>query len=135
MAETWLVPWAGRRAGQPRRRLAIPARLTWKDAAGTVRVASVVAHDVDANDVIVECLAGAPIPRYRLVHLLIEGSSPDPETVPAQWRTERVLAAVWHVAPSRPATGIPAGYTLRILADPATSAARPAPDEPMAVAS
>jgi len=108
--------------------------LTWKDAAGTVRVASVVARDVDAHDVIVECLAGAPIPRYRLVRLLIE-SSPDLETVPVQWRTARVLAAVWHVAPSRPATGIPSGYTLRVLTEPAASAPCQAPDEPMAVAS
>lgn len=137
MAETWFLPPAGLRAGTARRRLAIPARLVWRDASGAVRVASVVARDISATAVVVECREGAPIPRYRLVYLQVERAAQDLEAVPALWREDRVLSTVWQVAPCRRDTGTPAGYTLRILTDPAACAraSRSAPDESMAVAS
>ena len=58
-----------------RRVVTVPARLTWKDASGAVRFASVVTRDVSDVGVFVECDAGAAIPLYRLVHLQVERAS------------------------------------------------------------
>ena len=58
-----------------RRAISVPARLTWKDASGAVRFASVMTRDVSEAGVFVECEAGAAIPLFRLVHLQIERST------------------------------------------------------------
>ena len=58
-----------------RRAIALPARLTWKDASGAVRFISVMTRDVSDAGVFVECEAGAAIPLYRLVHLQVERST------------------------------------------------------------
>ena len=59
-----------------RRAVALPARLTWKDASGAVRFISVMTRDVSDAGVFVECDAGAAIPLYRLVHLQVERVDP-----------------------------------------------------------
>jgi hypothetical protein len=107
-----------------RRRLSIPARLTWKDASGAVRFASVTTRDVSDVGVFVECEAGAAIPLYRLVHLQLERASVGQDALPPRLRDGRVLSAVWRVAPCRPSTGTPSGYALRFLVDPHESAGR-----------
>ena len=110
-----------------RRVVTVPARLTWKDASGAVRFASVVTRDVSESGVFVECDAGAAIPLYRLVHLQVERSTKLAEMLPPRLREGRVLSAVWRVAPCRKSTGTPSGYALRFLVDPpAASAAAPA---------
>ncbi|MGE0042553.1 MAG: hypothetical protein AB7H88_19730 [Vicinamibacterales bacterium] len=114
-------------------RLAIPARLTWKDASGATRVASVLARHVDAGGVTVECETAAAIPLYRLVHLQIERSATGTEALPPGWREGRLLSAVWQVGPCRRSTGTPSGYALRVLASPGTE--RHVPPRPLAVAS
>lgn len=101
--------------------ISVPARITWKDASGAVRFASVTTRDVSEAGVFVECEAGAAIPLYRLVHLQIERSAAQMQ-LPARLREGRVLSAVWRVAPCRRSTGTPSGYALRFLVDPVQTA-------------
>ena len=111
----------GQRAAE-RRTISVPARLTWKDASGAVRFASVVTRDVSDVGVFVECEAGAAIPLYRLVHLQVEKSIRNSQELPSHLREGRVLSAVWRVAPCRRSTGTPSGYALRFLVEPAMPA-------------
>lgn len=108
----------GHARASERRPLSIRARLTWKDATGAVRFASVTTRDVSDVGAFVECETAAPIPLYRLVHLQMEATDA-PELLPARLRQGRVLTAVWRVSPCRRSTGTPAGYALRFLVDPA----------------
>ena len=112
----------GQRAAE-RKPVSVPARLTWKDASGAVRFASVMTRDVSEAGVFVECEAGAAIPLYRLVHLQVERNSRGAEQLPSKLREGRVLSAVWRVGPCRRSTGTPSGYALRFLVDPGVSAA------------
>ena len=113
-----------------RRAISVPARLTWKDASGAVRFASVMTRDVSEAGVFVECEAGAAIPLFRLVHLQIERSTRNADLLPARLREGRVLSAVWRVAPCRRSTGTPSGYALRFLVEPSMPAIVHA-DQPM----
>ena len=107
--------------------LTVPARITWKDASGAVRFASVMTRDVSDAGVFVECDAGAAIPLYRLVHLQVERSANVNQQLPPRLREGRVLSAVWRVAPCRRSTGTPSGYALRFLVDPQMTAQQIAP--------
>ena len=113
-----------RTRGAPVKRLSerwaiiVPARITWKDASGAVRFASVTTRDVSEAGAFVECEAGAAIPLYRLVHLQLERSAGSNQQLPSKLREGRVLSAVWRVAPCRKSTGTPSGYALRFLVDP-----------------
>jgi PilZ domain len=102
-----------------RQRVAVPARLTWKDHGGTVRFASVVTRDVSDTGAFVECTSAAPLPLFRLVHLQLETPMPG-MTHPLT--AGRVLAAVWRVERER-APSAAQGYALRFLLDPADQAA------------
>lgn len=102
--------------------LTVPARITWKDASGAVRFASVTTRDVGDGGVFVECEGGAAIPLYRLVHLQIERSALTNPQLPERLRDGRILAAVWRVAPCRRSTGTPSGYALRFLVEPCVDA-------------
>ena len=106
-----------------RRTVSVPARLTWKDASGAVRFASVMTRDISDAGVFVECEAGAAIPLYRLVHLQVERSTGHADQLPSRLREGRVLSAVWRVAPCRRSTGTPSGYALRFLIEPGMPAA------------
>lgn len=104
-----------------RQRVAMPARLTWKDQGGTVRFASVVTRDVSESGAFVECSSSAPIPLFRLVHIQLENA-----VLPGTPLGEgRVLAAVWRIERQPAANGSPAGYGLRFMVDPAEQAATP----------
>jgi hypothetical protein len=102
--------------------LTVPARITWKDASGAVRFASVTTRDVSEAGVFVECEAGAAIPLYRLVHLQLERSAASNQQLPLRLREGRVLSAVWRVGPCRRSTGTPSGYALRFLVEPRVEA-------------
>jgi hypothetical protein len=106
-----------------RRTISVPARITWKDASGAVRFASVMTRDVSDAGVFVECDGGAAIPLYRLVHLQVERSIRHADHLPSRLREGRVLSAVWRVAPCRRSTGTPSGYALRFLVEPGVAAA------------
>jgi hypothetical protein len=114
--------------------ISVPARITWKDASGAVRFASVMTRDVSEAGVFVECDAGAAIPLYRLVHLQVERSANGSQQLPPRLREGRVLSAVWRVAPCRRSTGTPSGYALRFLVDPQVSAEQVAPAKITAMA-
>ena len=117
-----------RNHGKPVRRsservaITVPARITWKDASGAVRFASVMTKDISEVGAFVECEAGAAIPLYRLVHLQVERSFGATHQLPTLLREGRVLSAVWRVAPCRRSTGTPSGYALRFLVDPQAGA-------------
>lgn len=102
-----------------RRRVRVPARLTWRDATGTLRFVSVVTRDVSEVDVFVECLVPATIPLYRLVHFQVERTAREISELPAVLQQQgKVLSAVYRIGPYRPATGTPQGYALRLLVEP-----------------
>lgn len=101
-----------------RHNIAVPARLTWKDASGAIRFVSVVTRNVSETGVFVECEAGAAIPLYRIVHVQLERAAASAEEIPVRLRAGRVLSAVWRVGPRRASTGAPSGYALRFLIDP-----------------
>lgn len=101
-----------------RRQVRVPGRLTWRDASGTLRFASVMTRDVSDVDVFVECQVPASIPLYRLVHFQIEGTARDCDDLPSALQHGKVLSAVYRVGPYKSATGTPHGYALRLLVDP-----------------
>ena len=114
-----------------RQPLNVAGRLTWRDARGIPRFATVVTRDVSADGVYLECRGGEPIPLYRLVYLQIERDERQVDVLPSALKDGRVLSAVYRVGPCEPATGMPSGYALRLLVDPramdmAASADRPA---------
>jgi hypothetical protein len=90
--------------------------LTWKDASGAVRFASVTTRDLSDGGAFVECGAQAPIPLFRLVHLQLEVASP---LAPTHLNGSRTLAAVWRVESPKTRLGAPCGYALRFLVEPA----------------
>jgi hypothetical protein len=103
-----------------RHRMSVPARLTWKDASGAVRFASVTTRDMSDTGAFVECASQAPIPLFRLVHLQLETPSP---LAPAGLNGTRLLAAVWRVESPATRLGAPCGYGQRFLVEPTASAA------------
>lgn len=115
--------------------IALPARLTWKDATGAVRFTSVTTRDVSEAGAFVDANGAAAIPLYRIVHVQLERTARDLEGVPSRLREGRVLSAVWRVAPCQKATGTPSGYALRFLVDPHENVSDQPSDVRMAVAS
>jgi len=105
-----------------RQMLAVAGRLVWKDSRGTTRFNTVVIRDVSETGAYVESISGAPIPLYRLVSLQAELGA-DADLLPACLRRGKVLSAIYRVGPSRPATGTPAGYALRLLVEPSSRTA------------
>jgi hypothetical protein len=93
----------------------VPARLTWKDARGTTRFASVVARNVSDFGVYVECASPVSIPLYRLVQVQLERGGSE-SAIPAPLRQGRVLSAVYRVSP--PSGSQPQGLALRMMVDP-----------------
>lgn len=96
----------------------LAGRLTWRDARGIQRFATVMTKDVSDDGVYLECRDAEPIPLYRLVYLQIERTDRDSSQLPPALRDGRVLSAVYRVGPCEPATGTPSGYALRLLVDP-----------------
>ena len=106
-----------------RRKLTVSGRLTWRDASGTLRFASVVTQNVSELDVYVECQVPASIPLYRLVHFQLERPARDLD-LPVPLQQGKVLCAVYRVGQFKSSTGTPHGYALRMLTEPRQAAAR-----------
>lgn len=106
-----------------RQRVALPARLTWKDQAGAVRFASVTTRDLSDTGAFVECSGAAPLPLFRLVHLQLEQAAAGADHPLA---AGRVLAAVWRVEGARD-SGPAQGYALRFMVDPTQAPATASP--------
>ena len=107
-----------------RRKLKVPGRLTWRDASGTLRFASVITRDVSDFDAFVECQVPTSIPLFRLVHFQIERPARGCADLPSVLQQGKVLSAVYRVGPYKSATGTPNGYALRLLVDPARATVR-----------
>ena len=107
-----------------RRKVSVPARLTWRDASGTLRFVSVLLKDVSDVDAFVECQVPASIPLYRLVHFQVERPARDGQDIPVALRDGKVLSAVYRVGPYKTSTGTPSGYALRLLVEKTHGAAR-----------
>lgn len=100
-----------------RRRVALPARLMWKDQRGTTRFATVVTRDVSEFGVFVETQSVVSIPLYRIVQFQLEKDVVDSDEIPTSLRHGRVLSAVYRVtAPTR--NGGRQGFALRLMVDP-----------------
>ena len=115
-----------------RKKVSVPARLTWRDGSGTLRFVSVVMREVSEVDAFVECQVPASIPLYRLVHFQVERSVGDGD-VPAVLREGKVLSAIYRVGAHKTSTGTPMGYALRLLVEP-KSGFRSSADHPLAIA-
>jgi hypothetical protein len=106
-----------------RRRLAVPARVTWKDARGATRFASAVTRDVSELGVFIELRESSTIPLYRLVDFQVEREARDTDGLPASLRSGKVLSAVYRIGSFQRSTGTPDGYFLRLLIEPRAKAA------------
>jgi hypothetical protein len=102
-----------------RRPLVLPGRVTWKDARGATRFASVLTRNVSDTGVFIEWGESASIPLYRLVTFQLEREARTIDGVPAPLRAGKVLSAVYRVGPFQRSTGTPEGYALRLLVEPA----------------
>ena len=121
MNNTWTDKHPEQRAAPDKRSterqsVAVPARLTWKDARGTTRFASVVARNVSEFGVYVECRPPVSISLYRLVQLQLDRAMSEPDVLPMALRQGRVLSAVYRVSPPSPSQ--PQGLALRMMVDP-----------------
>jgi len=114
---------SSRRRRFERRPVAVPGRVTWRDARGVQRFASVVTRDVSDAGVYLECRSGETIPLYRLVYLQIEREGRAQADLPTPLKDGRVLSAVYRVGPCEPGTGTPSGYALRLMVAPSAAAA------------
>lgn len=101
-----------------RRSMALPGRVTWKDARGTMRFASVVTRDVSESGIFIEWSEATTIPLYRLVTFQLERDARTTDGVPQALRNGKVLSAVYRAGDFRKSTGTPEGYGLRLLVDP-----------------
>ncbi len=114
---------AHERRDRGRTQASIPGRIIWRDSRGTPRFSSVVTRDVSEHGAFVECLSGPPIPMHRLVYLQLDRTAAS-DPLPAALRQGKVLSAVHRVGPVSKDTGLPNGYALRLLVEPAAHAAQ-----------
>jgi hypothetical protein len=112
----------------------VPGRLTWKDARGMPRFASVMTRNVSDEGVYLECRGGEPIPLFRLVYLQLEREGREVAELPSALKDGRVLSAVYRVGPCEPSTGAPSGYALRLLVDPRDLLAATGKDDARSIA-
>ena len=104
-----------------RRAVSLPARLTWKDARGTMRFATGVARNVSDFGVYIECQTPVALPLYRLVQVQIERDGAASAALPAALLRGRVLSAVYRISPASMSKR--QGIALRLMIDPRTLAA------------
>jgi hypothetical protein len=112
-----------------RRTLALPGRVTWKDARGATRFASVVTRNLSETGVFIEWSEPTSIPLYRLVNFQLEAEARNLDGVPPALRAGRVLSAVYRSGAFQKSTGTPDGYGLRLLVEPSQLARSAEPVE------
>lgn len=127
-------PYATQRKSQ-RRPVTVSGRLTWRDARGIPRFATVVTRDVSEDGVYLESRGGEAIPLYRLVYLQLDREERSAfDALPKPLREGRVLSAVYRVGPCDSATGSPTGYALRLLLEPTRAEGHPARESARSIA-
>jgi hypothetical protein len=114
-----------------RHSLVLPGRVTWKDARGTTRFASVMTRDVSETGIFIEWSESTSIPLYRLVTFQLERDARNTQGVPAALRTGKVLSAVYRAGTFQKSRGTPEGYGLRLLVEPVMCAATAATAAPV----
>jgi hypothetical protein len=105
-----------------RRAVSLPGRVTWKDARGAVRFASVVTRNISDTGVFIEWTEPTTIPLYRLVSFQLEREARAIDGLPPALRSGKVLSAVYRVGRFQRSTGTPDGYGLRLLVEPSMMA-------------
>lgn len=128
MKSTWADSAAPRKPSNKRAservHVMLPARLTWKDARGSTRFASVMTRDVSESGVFVELQSPVAISLFRLAQFQLERDVRDVQGIPGVLRQGRMLSAVYRVHPPTRAGGRQ-GLALRLMVPPrhrATSA-------------
>ena len=111
-----------------RRSLTLPGRVTWKDARGTTRFASVVTRNISETGVFIEWSESTSIPLFRLVTFQLERDARSADGLPLALRMGKVLSAVYRAGAFQRMTGTPDGYGLRLLVDPGMTARSVAAD-------
>lgn len=101
-----------------RRSMVLPGRVTWKDARGTTRFASVVTRDVSDTGIFIEWKESTSIPLFRLVTFQLERDVRNIDGLPPVLRAGKVLSAVYRAGQFQKSTGTPDGYGLRLIVDP-----------------
>ena len=76
----------------------MPSRMTWTDASGGTRSASIRTENVSALGALVECLSSTEIPVHRLVSLSLSTRAHDQKELPSALRHPNIQAAVSRVA-------------------------------------
>ena len=105
-----------------RHSLVLPGRVTWKDARGTTRFATVLTRNVSETGIFIEWSEPTSIPLFRLVSFQLERDARNVDGLPMALRTGRVLSAVYRQGNFKRSTGAHDGYGLRLLVEPATRA-------------
>ncbi len=124
----------GEQRRHERRSVRVAGRVVWRDARGATRFNSVVIRDLSETGAYIEDVSGSAIPLFRLVSLQAERSD-QADALPPALKHGKLLSAVYRLGPSRPATGTPEGYGLRLLVEPRRRAeVAPAPHAAMALA-
>jgi hypothetical protein len=119
----WTDPKPQEQRTTERQSVALPARLTWTDARGTTRFATVVTRNVSQFGVYVESTSPVSIPMYRLVQFQLERDARESVSLPPTLQQGRVLSAVYRVSPASAASL--QGFALRLMIDPRHEAAQP----------
>ena len=104
-----------------RQPIVLPGRVTWKDARGTTRFASVVTRDISETGVFIEWSESTSIPLYRLVTFQLERDARNADRLPVALRVGKVLSAVYRAGAFQKSTGTPDGYGLRLLVEPSVA--------------
>jgi hypothetical protein len=108
---------SGEQRGHERKTVRVAGRVVWRDARGTTRFNSVVIRDLSETGAYIENVSGSAIPLFRLVSLQAERTD-QANALPPALTHGKLLSAVYRLGPSRPATGTPEGYGLRLLVEP-----------------
>ena len=102
-----------------RKPVVLPGRVTWKDARGMTRFASVMTRDVSDSGIFIEWRESTSIPLYRLVSFQLERDARNIDGIPQPLRSGKVLSAVYRLGTFQRSTGTPEGYGLRLLVEAA----------------
>jgi hypothetical protein len=102
-----------------RKPVVLAGRVTWKDARGMTRFASVMTRNISDTGVFIEWREPTSIPLYRLVSFQLERDARNVDALPPALRAGKVLSAVYRLGAFQRSTGTPDGYGLRLLVEPA----------------
>jgi hypothetical protein len=105
-----------------RKPVVLAGRVTWKDARGMTRFASVMTRNISDTGVFIEWREPTSIPLYRLVSFQLERDARNAgnvDALPPALRAGKVLSAVYRLGTFQRSTGTPDGYGLRLLVEPA----------------